>query len=236
MKTRLLFAFLMFTIALQSQSLVLSYEGENIEPNGEITVEGSPWEYEILLELGVTNTSTNNIDVLIQRYETNMLPTTSSYICWLLCYLPEVSLTPYPLTLNAGQTSENDFSGHYLPNNMVGTSTLSYVFFDQNNPNDSTMITVHFDGVITGVNENTSLTAVAYPNPANEQIMININQQIGRAIQVELRNLSGQLIESVIAENGKAKFFTSGLKNGVYIYRILENGQLIYSNRVVIKH
>lgn len=236
MKTRLLFAFLIFTMAASAQSLVLSYEGETLEPNEEITVTGSPWGTEIVVELDVTNTSNNTINVLIQRYENDMLPGTSSGICWGLCYPPSTGLTPTALPIDAGQTNDSDFSGHYYPGNAIGMSTISYVFFDENNENDSTMVVVHFDGMPTGINDVNAVSAVAYPNPAQDQVVISLDQNSTNALNFELLSLDGKLIESQATSSGSASFNTTTLENGIYLYRVLENGKQIYSNRVIVKH
>jgi len=236
MKTRLLFAFLVLTFTVSAQSLVLSYEGDTLAPNEEITVSGSPWGTEIVVEMDVTNTSSNNINVLIQRYENSMLPGTSSGICWGLCYPPYVGLTPTSLTINAGDTNDSDFSGHYYPSNAIGMSTISYVFFDENNVNDSTMVVVHFDGVVTGTNDIPALVARAYPNPANEKLSISLEQSNTTKQQVELLSITGQLIEAVTVSAGKASFNTSNLENGIYFYRVLENGRTIFSDRAIVQH
>ena len=236
MKTPLLFAFLVLTFTVSAQSLVLSYEGETLAPNEEITVSGSPWGNEIVVEMDVTNTSSNNINVLIQRYENSMLPGTSSGICWGLCYPPYVGLTPTALTVNAGATNNSDFSGHYYPSNAIGMSTISYVFYDEDNVNDSTMVVVHFDGVVTGTNDIPALVASAYPNPANEKLSISLDQATTSKLYVELFSITGELIESVPVSGREATFNTSNLENGIYFYRVLENSKPVFSARAIVKH
>ena len=91
MKTKLLFTigFILAAGFVFSQNLVLSHDGETLEPNAQITVQGSAADPEIVVELDVTNTGTTSLEVLCQRYELDMVTGSLSAICWGgLCYGP----------------------------------------------------------------------------------------------------------------------------------------------------
>jgi len=241
MKTRLLFT-LTFMFALGfafSQNLVLSHEGEPLEPNAEISTEGPANAEEIVVELAVTNTGNSSIDVLCQRYENDMVPGSSSAFCWgYLCYPPWTSLSGYHHTIGPGMTVDDDFSGHYYPDGNVGISTIAYTFFDLNNPNDSVMVTVLYDGLTVGIDELSQFDQMnVYPNPANEFIQVDLNtEKMQEAVTFQLIDVNGAVIQEVRSSNTEIRMNTIDLANGIYVYRVLVNNQVIGSEKIVIQH
>ncbi|MCF8368890.1 MAG: T9SS type A sorting domain-containing protein [Bacteroidales bacterium] len=240
MKTRLFLLFILgFSLTLiQAQSLVLSHEGNTLEPNAEVYVQGSALEFEIIVEVDITNTSGNNIDVLVQRYENEMVPGTSSAFCWGLCFPSNVSLSPYSITIEAGTTNETDFSGHYYPAVITGTSTISYVFFDENNPNDSVMVTVHYNGMITGIGENAKLQSNAFPNPVNDLLNIEIeNEVFNGEYTFALIDLTGSVVKTIVTNKSTLIINTAELAEGMYFYRITSSfEEKVLSDKIVVRH
>jgi hypothetical protein len=237
MKTRLLLSAILLLTAgfLYSQNLVLSHEGETLGPNAQITVEGSSASAEIIVELDVTNTGNSSIYVLCQRYELNMVPYTMSAICWGgLCYPPNTSLSPLGTTIGPGVTVENDFSGHYYPQNHPGVSTIAYTFFDQDHPDDSVMVTVLFDGLTVGVNESGKSGLLVYPNPADDQIRLEWNSE--GAVTIQLIDLNGSIVREIRTIDNQAKIYTEDISEGVYLYRVFLSDRLISSDKIIVKH
>lgn len=238
MKTRILLlaAFIsLFIFPGISQCLVLHHEGEQLEPNAVIDVQGNAYNLETVVELDVENTCGNDIDVMVQRYEEYMVPGTSSAFCWLVCFLPEVSLSPWPLTIPANSINTEDFSGHYYPDSITGVSTISYVFFDQNNPDDSVMVTVNYDAQLVGVDENhvNSNTVNLYPVPAKDQVTISIDDSYEN-LDFQILDITGSLVKSVENVNNGSSIRLSGLSEGLYLYRTFSKGSLVQTGRFVI--
>lgn len=238
MKTRILLLSVSLFIAAfsYSQSLILSHEGVQLAPGDEVFVEGAWVDYEIVLEMAVTNTSSDSMEVLVKRYETSLMEGTSDAICWGgLCYTPDVSVSPYSTKIASGETNENDFSGHYYPDSTIGKSVVSYVFFDKHSPNDSVMVVANYDGIVNGVANNTEVAAKVYPNPAANQMNIEFETQ-QKNLEVEILSLNGSLIKRIEVPDGQTKLNTSDITNGFYLFRVMQNNKLVKSGRVIIQH
>jgi len=239
MKTKLLITSIVVFLSYFSfaQCLVLHHEGEQIEPNAVITVEGNASEYETIVELDVENTCGNDLDVLVRRYEETMVPETSSAFCWLVCFLPNVSLSPYPLTIAANSILTNNFSGHYYPDGNEGVSTISYVFFDQNNPNDSVMVTVNYDCILLDVAENNLNIENAvkiYPVPAQNDITIELNSMYNE-VDLQIMDITGSMVKEIKHVKNGSSVMINDLANGLYLYRTFSDGNLLKTGRLVIR-
>jgi len=135
----------LFMLTGFSQSLTLQTpEGINIPNGGEITVYGEETAFEIIAHVYVTNNSASAISVSVFRNEIFLVPGTSSAFCWGICYSPDVNQSMFPIEIPAGETTEDDFSGHYYPAGNVGISRVSYKFYNDNNANDSIMFIVNY--------------------------------------------------------------------------------------------
>ena len=240
MKTKLLFtiAFILAAGFAFSQNLVLSHDGEALEPDAQITVQGSAADPEIVVELDVTNNGTTTLEVVCQRYELDMVTGSLSAICWGgLCYGPGTSLSPLSTTIDPGATIENDFSGHYYPYMNEGISTIAYTFFDADNPNDSVMVTVLFDGLMVGVEELSKFDRLAvYPNPANDYIKVELNTETSEEVSMQLIDVTGAVVSQLTTSANSTRINTTGLAEGIYMYRAHVNGQLIATKKIVVKH
>lgn len=241
MKTRLLFALaLLITSSLAfSQSLVLEFEGETLEPGAEISVEGSASLAEIVVELAVTNSGSATIDVLCQRYELDLVDETTNAFCWGgLCYPPWTGLSAYHNTMTAGQTIDDDFSGHYYPAGYGGISTVAYTFFDMNNPNDSVQVVVMYEGLTVGINEMSPYSQMeVYPNPANGYLKVDLNvAQVEGEVTFQLIDVNGSVVKQTISNNSVVNINTSDLAEGIYLYKAMVGKQIIASEKIVIKH
>ncbi|MCB2218792.1 MAG: T9SS type A sorting domain-containing protein [Bacteroidetes bacterium] len=218
------------------QSLVLSYEGEILEPNAEVTKEGTATD-EIIVEMDVTNTSGAAMDVLLQRYEEDMVPGSQSAICWGgLCYPPNVSLSPSATNIGAGQTVLAECQLHYYPNGNPGVSTISYTLFDAANANDSVFVTVLYDGLMTSIEVNYGLEANVYPNPANENVTIALEGEMNDNSIVELMTLTGAVVAKAEIHNNKARINTTNIAEGLYFYQVKSNQTATVSGRIIIQH
>lgn len=239
MKAKLL-STLVFSILIAGftlgQSLVLTYEGTILEPNEEVMAEGAV-SGEIVVEMDVTNNSSGSIDVLLQRYEEDMVPGSQSAICWGgLCYPPNVSLSPSATTIGAGQTVLAECQLHYYPNGNPGVSTISYTLFDGANVNDSVFVTVHYDGLMTSIEVNYGIETKAYPNPANDFVTLKLDSEVEAGTMVELISSVGTVVTEMGISGNEARIATADLAEGMYFYRILNNQTVNASGRIIVQH
>ena len=78
----------------------------------------------------------------------------------------------------------------------------------------------------------------AYPNPFNPSTAINIDIPVAGLLSVNIYNLTGQLVETVVNENvvpGSHSFVwdASGLTSGLYVISVNYNGKA-YNQKVTL--
>jgi hypothetical protein len=94
----------------------------------------------------VRNTGSASKNVKVKRYVITEVEGAENSICWgVQCYPPTVTVTEDFQTI-APNSTDTTFKADYLPWGNVGISRYLYVFFDVNNPNDSTSILITFNG------------------------------------------------------------------------------------------
>ncbi len=202
MKKNLLFALIacLFMLTGFSQSLTIQTpEGVNIPNGGEITIYGEETEFEIICHLYVTNISASAINVSVQRNHIYMVSGSNSLFCWGMCYDTIVNQSAFPIGIDAGATNEEDFAGHYRPCGNVGTSRISYKFYDDNNANDSIMVIVNYAAGIEG-------QAIAVEpgfqfvssriNPTDPDLMVVANDIINDDLNY-IRNSEGAMLRKI---------------------------------------
>ncbi len=172
MKNLLLSAILVcFTMFAFAQSLEIWHDGELVENEHTLFIEGVPSVSEIVLEVDVKNLSADTLDVICRKYEVEVVDSTANLFCWGLCFPPFVFESPSPIRIPGGETV-SEFSGHYSPAGHAGVTVMRYTFLDQNNPVDSVCFYVNFLASTVGVDElDTEKLSVsnAYPNPGTSQ-------------------------------------------------------------------
>lgn len=224
------------------QSLVLSHEDVDLQPNEEITFDGTVSDDEMVLELDVTNISDNNLSVLVKKVENYVVDGSENTFCWAyLCYAPFVYISPNSVEIAAGATHIDDFSGHCNPWSNSGVSSISYVFYDENNINDSVMVTVLYSAVETGVADNFNAgnsLSQPYPNPSSDIVKFDYNLAGNQPASVKIYSLIGsQVGEATITSSaGTLSFDTSILEEGFYFYSLYAGDAKMESGKFVVKH
>lgn len=241
-KLFILASLMLAAMFIYAQSLSLSHEGTVLEPNEEITVEGTVSSDEMVVELDVTNTSDNNLSVLVKKVENNIVGGSENTFCWAgLCYAPFVYVSPNAVEIGAGMTHEDDFSGHCNPWNNAGESSISYVFYDENNMNDSVMITIYYSALVTGVGDNFSSgysLSKPYPNPATDVVKFDYDISGIQAVSVKIYSLIGSLVGEAEVSNstGTLSFDAGLLEEGFYFYSLFRGSEKMESGKFVVKH
>jgi hypothetical protein len=234
--------FLGCTIAF-SQSLSLVYEGNSIPGNHQLIIQGPATGDEMVVGVDVTNNASVALTVLVKKVENYLITGSVNTFCWAgLCYAPNVYVSPLSTIIPAGgTTAPGEFSGHYNPNANPGQSSISYVFFDQNNVNDSVMVTILFTTVTTGltshISENFNLSN-PYPNPANN--FTSFDYQLSEPAESSLKvySLIGSLVKEIDISSveGTLRIETRDFEEGFYFYVLSAGNNEIKSGRFIVKH
>ncbi|MCD4664928.1 MAG: T9SS type A sorting domain-containing protein [Bacteroidales bacterium] len=223
-----------------AQSLELYYEGNLLDPNEEITITGLHSASEIVIEdIDVKNVSSDTLYIKVKKVIIDTIAGTLNDFCWAeQCYLPNTYISVSPAEIIPNGNSDS-FSGHYRPDNHVGISIIQYVFFDQDNINDSVSMVVNFNATLTDVNEIFDYDlSNAYPNPANTFTKFDYSLSGVKNARLVIYNLLGTVVnETIITDNsGNIKISTSELDEGIYFYSLLINNETLKTQKLIIKH
>lgn len=233
---------------VSAQSLQFELNGQVFE-NGErvICTHVLDWG-EMFQDMQLRNLTGSAIDVMIEKEEIDIVAGTSSYFCWGSCYLPEVFVSPRPVTLEAGVVSEEgalsfhhqidpDYSGD--PNNFIsGTSVLRYYAYPEGNTDDKVCIEVWFAYNAEGVDEQMAYSfGHAYPNPASSMVNFDYNLTSSDKASVSIYNLLGQEVMSQQINNlqGAVTFSVADLNEGIYFCNLFVNGQAVKTEKFIVK-
>jgi hypothetical protein len=157
------------------------------------------------------------------------LPTLPSSLWLLDCHNNNIiCFEPFNTTvLEVLCLSENPFT--CLPNFTAGMDppTLAYPLCSYGNPNGCTALT------ITGLMEQKESIASVYPNPSNGLFTIELSTKEKQNLQ--LFDMSGNVVLSQTIENGKATIDANYLAAGIYNISIKGNDSVSNKKLVIVK-
>lgn len=238
---QLTFVFLISSV-LNSQSLSFTYEGEPIPNNSEIYVVGDASLGKIIAPISITNNAFDSLDIKVKKIEIDTLPGSSNSFCFGgICNGSIVYETSYSVKIAPGETDDS-FEGDYFPNQNIGQTIIAYVFFDMNNPSDSAIVTVIYNGIITSTDEvsyTETQVSEPYPNPAGESISFNTSlPDFINDLNLFIYNLSGSAEKELKLNNtgDLLKVNITDLKDGFYFYSLKFNNIKIKSGRFLVRH
>jgi len=195
----------------------------------------------IKAQVYVVNSTVLDAPFKVKKIEDNVLSGTVNTFCFNdQCYPPNVMQTPSSIMLPAGDTTQaSKFYAEYTPGGIAGSSTITYVVFNANNPDDSTYVTITYQAEPASVPK-IDFTRVEfsnpYPNPANTQTKINYNipVQYVRAVLV-LRNLIGTNVKDIELPNPQGKLIIdlSELNEGIYFYSLIIDGHVVLTRKLI---
>jgi hypothetical protein len=157
------------------QSLSLSNAEGEIPANSIVTELVDAGTGQAVTHIYVTNNNTSTLSVLVKKVENYLETDMQCSICWAgNCYPPNVFVSPNAEDLAPGETNTEGFSGDlFIDNNAVGISSVSYVFFDENNPSDSVMVIVNY--IVSSTNSSFGLSNDDGPLENNGSLIVNGN-------------------------------------------------------------
>ncbi len=124
------------------------------------------------------------------------------------------------------------------------TQTFTVIITDANGCQLSAQVTVVCDfsddeGDFTGGGNTGTVNLIAYPNPANEQLLIKADGLAERPVKISLYNLFGQELSYTEIEHWTTEGLaidTRRFPNGTYVLRLTANGHEVQTREVVILH
>jgi len=250
MKRRLLCLFFLSAVVFSgfAQSLELStMEGTVIPANSHIMQYVDPLSGSMFSTLlNVKNTSSAPISVLCKKVQLTLIDSTAFAMCWAgSCYPSETFVSPNAQLIESGQTN-SEFSGDYMSTKMsytfnIGESEIRWVFFSQDNVNDSVSVTIKYStfglSIEDGDVRQASLSN-AYPNPAGANSSFSYSAPSGSQGAVVVRNILGStmLSEPLVAGNGKFTINTGNFGDGIYFYSLMIDGKISQTKKLIVKH
>ncbi len=246
MKKRILLLITAFIIGgfAIAQSLSLSWEGESIQHEDTIYVYGELTEdifYEVVSHAMVTNNTDRTLQVKAMRTEIDIVEGTTNMLCWGLCFAPDTDVSPDPIAIEAGATTEDwVFAGHYQPNSKNGTSIIKYTFFNADNEDDHVSMIVYYVISPASVDDLQKRIAFgnAYPNPARNQVSFDYDfpSEITTA-NLQVYNMLGkQVLDFPINPNmTNVTIPVQDLGEGLYFYSLVIDGKTTSTRKLVIQ-
>ncbi|MEI7594706.1 MAG: T9SS type A sorting domain-containing protein [Bacteroidota bacterium] len=237
-KALLSFVLLTFIgLAAFSQSIVLKKEDGTVISNAN-RVDSVFGTGAISVKYKFFNISSSAHDYILKKIDKVMVPGTKSGFCWDVC--SDVATVSGKLNIGAGD-STTAFSGDYFSENIVGSSTVRFVFYNKADVTDSNYVDVVFTVNEVSVNENLPAFTLSnpFPNPANEYVAFKyaVNKPFNQASVKIFDLLGNKVAEKEISESlGVLSINTSNLNNGIYFYSIVIDEKPFLSRKMVVKH
>lgn len=236
MKIKLLLVILSISAWASAQSLSIASVDSSKCTGNALT------SHDLESHIIIHNNTTKSIDVKVKRIDKNYNALTdSNAICWVICFLPDVSQSPQSITLAGGaNTSMTDFVGHVYPDrdDVSRSGAITYVFFNANDPNDSVAHTINYSVVGTiGLEEEILRNFKVFPNPATNQLNIKFDGINNSESTFELSNMVGTRVYSKKLSNSSGNFSLdiSRLPRGVYFYTLKSSGKVLTTKKLIIR-
>lgn len=146
---------------------------------------------------------------------------------------------------NANEPASHGFVKYRLqqkPNLPIGTriENRAGIYFDFNDPiiTNTAFVTIGediFEVIVTKTEDAYSATSLqVYPNPAAPEAIISIGQLPVQEGQVQLYNLSNQLLRQQNYQGSKTKMALHNLPRGFYLLKIWADGQLVGTSKLIV--
>jgi len=189
----------------------------------------------------VSNNSASFMNVKVKKKHLYITPGSYNSFCWGQCYDTLVYVSPSPILISAGATNNTDFTPEYYPNGNVGTSFISYTFYNVSNVNDSATIVYKFIAEPVSVKNITKNISklTAFPNPAKNETVIEYSiENNSNNLELIIKNMLGSIVYSTNLNNnnGKISINTLELNDGIYFYSILSNRITKQTKKLIVKH
>jgi hypothetical protein len=139
-------AFLTISLLASAQSFKLTTHDGELTHDTTLRVFSTPDVSVVEKHVYITNITASTIKMLVKKEELEILDGTMNTFCFnQLCFPPTIFTAPFPLTIEAGATTDDlGFYGDYYPNGNSGNTLIRYTFFVEENPNDSLSVIINY--------------------------------------------------------------------------------------------
>jgi hypothetical protein len=229
-------------VTAYAQSLSLSWTGGALTNGQTITVVGDT-SGTVYSYVDCTNNGVDSISVKVKKIEISLVAGSENTFCWVNCYLPTTYISDYEIKIGPGAVC-NEFSGEYKAKGNIGISSVMYVFYNRSNPNDSVSVIINYDcslgSAIPEVSQSSVEFSNAYPNPAGNvtSFSFSLPDVAVKEHRLIIRDMVGNIVydEKLIDKTGTIKVNTAVLRDGVYFYSLMLEGQAYLTRKLIIKH
>jgi Secretion system C-terminal sorting domain len=204
-------------------------------------------------ELIVKNTTASNKTVKLKRVLVSGFNTTAPnqdtlQICWNVCLAPSWNTTQTAgnVTILADSTADFSVNGigfHSLfsPCTLLGTRVIRYTFWDNTNMSDSASVLVNYHITAVGLSENkmNNFTfSSPHPNPASGSTVVTYDFPYQVKAQLKVYNIAGAVVKEFPTEESAGKLIidTENMPNGIYFCRMLVNGKVIGTKKLIVSN
>jgi len=188
---------------LDGEQVVVSYDSTISTPEAEFDVHVN---------------STNSNDFLFEILSTDEGEAADNWFCtnFGMCYPP--TTTEVEVELLSDSTRELQL--HYRPNGYIGDVTINYRITEVGNTNNTISFSVKYVAITTDIfSQSTSkINVKLFPNPTKDFVVIEKNNK--NINNIELVDVSGNIIFKTIVNDRIYKLDLSSLEKGVYLIRI----------------
>lgn len=191
----------------------------------------------------VINNSGSTMNVKVRRFANQYACFNSNQFCWTICYAPATSVSPDGIDILAGDTNINSFHGWVTPDESEGCCFIKYRFYDSADTTDFAEVTIKYcfssncASPTLGTQEPIHTSTMAlYPNPASDILTAEF-EPIENSGMISLTDIAGKVVRTIYLGNqiNKQTINLEGLKDGIYIYTLYNNGKTISTKKVIIK-
>ncbi|MBE9466981.1 MAG: T9SS type A sorting domain-containing protein [Bacteroidetes bacterium] len=238
---KILVFFIAWTLSVNclfAQNLSLTDTSANDITNDTLIISGTTTA--LVADVEITNNSSSTISIKVKKIENYLVSGSINTFCWGQCFSPFTYVSPNPIDIDGGGINKKDFHGDYTSNDNQGTSIITYVFFDADNPDDSASVTVLFevglDDISSNINEVNSFNV--YPNPATDYVNISGNSMNNHSsAKIIIYDALGSVVKE-IKISGSQKNITvpvNDWKSGTYFYTLIERNDTKVK-KIVVRH
>ncbi len=230
MKKNYILIFLLTIAGKFSYAQTLQHVTNNLDYQGTATIA-------LAANVTIQNTGATRLDVVVKRITQIKPAAHESYFCWALCYDSSTFLSPDPITLNPGDTS-NRFEGWIFPHGVAGSDTVWYAFYDMNGNSDTLVIQFTYQ-FSTGIEELSSAknSLTIFVND-DKNATVNYSITSFANAKIIISNILGKEVkEELLPEKSKTiQLPLSNLTSGIYFCSLNVDGKFITSKKFVISN
>jgi len=187
----------------------------------------------------VTNATSINIDVIVEKISNNLAPFHSSLFCFgIQCY--DTSANSSAVITFAGHATES-LLADLNKNGALGVSCVTYRIKDVNNMSDFVDVEICYNITTTGISSitNSSTLSAPQPNPADRIAAINYNLSGDiKTYAIAIYDILGNKVKQInfSEKSGIMLLPTAELNSGVYFYSLMSSNKVLSTNKLVVAH